>query len=64
VANVNKHLDRDFISLSLPSRYEPSVSTENFVTRYVNLTFSVLEPPFTPEMIKDFKSSYGTLISY
>jgi len=40
-----------------------SVPTENFVTRFVNLTFSVLEPPSTPEMIKDFWSSYGLLIS-
>lgn len=40
-----------------------SVPTENFVTRYVNLTFSVLEPPSTPEIIKDFWSSYGLLIS-
>lgn len=40
-----------------------SVPTENFVTRFVNLTFSVLEPPSTPEMIKDFWSSYGTLVS-
>ena len=31
------------------------VSTENFVTRYVNLTFSL-------EMRKDFRSSYATLI--
>jgi hypothetical protein len=40
-----------------------SVPTENFLTRYVNLTFSVLEPPSTSEIIKDFWSSYGTLIS-
>jgi len=40
-----------------------SVPTENFVTRFVNLTFSVLEPPSTPAMIKDFWSSYGTLVS-
>lgn len=40
-----------------------SVPTENFLTRYINLTFSVLEPPSTSEIIKDFWSSYGTLIS-
>ncbi len=40
-----------------------SVPTENFVTKYVNLTFSVLEPPSTPEILYDFWSSYGLLIS-
>ena len=52
-------LVNDSTGTLFPSVFLPGmnlfVSTENFVTRYVNLTFSL-------EMRKDFRSSYATLI--
>jgi hypothetical protein len=36
-----------------------SVPTESFVTRFVNLTFSIEEPPSTSETIKEFWNTYG-----
>jgi hypothetical protein len=40
------------INLSLPA--------ENFVSRYVNLTFSVIDPPSMVQTFKDFWVTYGT----
>ena len=40
------------INLSLPA--------ENFASRYVNLTFSVIDPPSMTQMFKDFWVTYGT----
>ena len=40
------------INLSLPA--------ENFVSRYVNLTFSVIDPPSLTQTFKDFWVTYGT----
>lgn len=61
VASVSKRFDRVFISLSFSTGMNLSVSTENFVTRYVNLTISV-RTTFPLEMRKDFRRSYATLI--
>jgi hypothetical protein len=43
------------INLSLPA--------ENFASRYVNLTFSVIETPSVAQTIKDFWVTYGTPIA-
>jgi hypothetical protein len=43
------------INLSLPA--------ENFASRYVNLTFSVMETPSVTQTIKDFWVTYGTPIA-
>jgi hypothetical protein len=40
------------INLSLPA--------ENFASRYVNLTFSVIDPPSITQTFKDFWVTYGT----
>jgi hypothetical protein len=40
------------INLSLPA--------ENFASRYVNLTFSVIDPPSMTQTFKDFWVTYGT----
>ena len=40
------------INLSLPA--------ENFASRYVNLTFSVIDPPSLTQTFKDFWVTYGT----
>ena len=40
------------INLSLPA--------ENFASRYVNLTFSVIDPPSMAQTFKDFWVTYGT----
>jgi hypothetical protein len=72
-ANVGQHTIPMLVNIStgtlFPSEFidlpgmNLAVPTENFVSRFVNLTFSVVEPPSTPEMIKEFWSSYGLLIS-
>jgi hypothetical protein len=58
-------LVNDSTGTLFPSVFLPGVnlfvSTENFVTRYVNLTISV-RTTFSLEMRKDFRSSYATLI--
>ena len=59
-------LVNDSTGTLFPSVFLPGmnlfVSTENFVTRYVNLTISV-RTTFSLEMRKDFRSSYATLIN-
>ena len=57
---VNDSTGTLFPSVFLPGM-NLSVSTENFVTRYVNLTISV-RTNFSLEMRKDFRSSYAILI--
>jgi hypothetical protein len=45
--------------IELP-RINLSVPAENFASRYVNLTFSVIDPPSTAQAFKDFWVIYGT----
>lgn len=61
MASVSKRFDRTLFPRVFLPGMNLSVSTENFVTRYVNLTISV-RTTFSLEMRKDFRSSYATLI--
>ncbi len=68
-ANVGLHTVPMLVNIStgslFPSKFidlpgmNVSVPTESFVTRFVNLTFSIVEPPSTSEMIKEFWNTYG-----
>jgi hypothetical protein len=68
-ANVGPHTVPMLVNIStgslFPSKFidlpgmNVSVPAESFVTRFVNLTFSIVEPPSTSEMIKEFWNTYG-----
>jgi hypothetical protein len=68
-ANVGLHTVPVLVNIStgslFPSKFidlpgmNVSVPTESFVTRFVNLTFSIEEPPSTSETIKEFWNTYG-----
>jgi hypothetical protein len=72
-ANIGLHTIPTLVNISTGSLFPSgfielpginlSLSAENFVSRYVNLTFSVIDPPSVAQTFKDFWVTYGTPIA-